>query len=78
LHDLRELIGETLTEDDVATTSGWLTQKLGGFPRAGNHVVVGPFELRVEEMDGPTVAKIRIVRVEPQESATPAEPKEGG
>jgi CBS domain containing-hemolysin-like protein len=75
LHDLAELIGESLTEENVTTASGWLTHKLGGFPRAGNHVAVGPFESRVEEMDGPRVAKIKIIRVVPGENPTSAGPK---
>jgi CBS domain containing-hemolysin-like protein len=76
LHDLAELVGESLAEEDVTTASGWLTQKLGGFPRAGNHVVVGDFELRVEEMDGPRVAKIKIIRFKAEAGPTAATAKE--
>ena len=32
--------------------SGWVTQRLGGFPKAGDVLTVGACELRVEEMDG--------------------------
>jgi CBS domain containing-hemolysin-like protein len=70
LHDLADLIGEPMAEDDVATASGWLTQKLGGFPKAGDNVLVGLFELRVEELDGPRVSKIKIVRRPDQDAET--------
>jgi len=73
LHDLFELLGEPLAEEDVtaATASGWVTHKVGGFPKAGDQVIVGPFQLRVEEMDGPRVAKIKILRLEGQRTDAP-------
>ena len=62
LHELEQIIGETLEEEGIATASGWVTQKLGGFPRAGDIVRTGPFELRVEEMDGPLVVRLKITK----------------
>jgi CBS domain containing-hemolysin-like protein len=62
LHDLEELVGEPLREEGVTTASGWVTQRLGGFPRAGDTLNVGQFELRVEEMDGPRVARLKVSR----------------
>jgi CBS domain containing-hemolysin-like protein len=73
LHDLAELLGEPLAEEGVTTASGWLTHKLNGFPKVGDHAAVGPFELRVEEMDGPLVAKIRIIRLPNEATATAAD-----
>ena len=49
-------------EEAVATASGWMTQKLGGFPKAGDRLTIGACELRVEEMDGPRVARLKITR----------------
>ncbi len=49
-------------DESVATASGWVTQKLGGFPKAGDSLAVGNFELRVEEMDGPRVARLKIIK----------------
>ena len=40
-----------------------MTQKLGGFPKAGDALTVGACELRVEEMDGPRVARLKITRL---------------
>jgi CBS domain containing-hemolysin-like protein len=54
-------------DENVATASGWVTQKLGGFPKAGDTLTVGACELRVEEMDGPRVARLKITKLaEPQ------------
>jgi CBS domain containing-hemolysin-like protein len=62
LHELEKIIGETHLEETVATASGWMTQKLGGFPKAGDALTFGACELRVEEMDGPRVARLKITR----------------
>jgi CBS domain containing-hemolysin-like protein len=60
LHDLEKITGEIQHDEGVTTTSGWLTQTLGGFPKTGDSLTVGNFELRVEEMDGPRVARLKI------------------
>jgi CBS domain containing-hemolysin-like protein len=62
LHELEKIIGETQHEETVATASGWMTQKLGGFPKAGDTLTFGACELRVEEMDGPRVARLKITK----------------
>ena len=60
LHELEKIIGAVPHDESVATASGWVTQKLGGFPKTGDTLTVGGFELRVEEMDGPRVARLKI------------------
>jgi CBS domain containing-hemolysin-like protein len=62
LHELEKIIGEMPHEEAVATASGWMTQKLGGFPKAGDALTMGACELRVEEMDGPRVARLKITK----------------
>jgi len=62
LHELEKIIGTVEHDETVTTASGWLTQKLGGFPKAGDSLVIGNFELRVEEMDGPRVARLKITK----------------
>jgi CBS domain containing-hemolysin-like protein len=62
LHELEKIIGKTHLEETVATASGWMTQKLGGFPKAGDALTIGACELRVEEMDGPRVARLKITK----------------
>lgn len=69
LHELQNLVGEPLEEEGVTTASGWITQRLGGFPKTGDLVTAGGFEMRVEEMDGMRVAKLKISK-----RAVPAAP----
>ena len=66
LQDLADVIGEPLGEEGVTTASGWVTHRLGGFPKMGDVVRVGVHELRVEEMDGPRVARLALKRGEPE------------
>jgi CBS domain containing-hemolysin-like protein len=62
LHELEKIIGTVPHGENTTTASGWVTEKLGGFPKPGDFVNVGDFELRVEEMDGPRVAKLKVLR----------------
>ena len=62
LHELEELVGMPLPAEDVTTTSGWVTQRLGGFPKAGDTLSVGNCDLRVEEMEGTRVARLAVTR----------------
>lgn len=60
LHQLEDLVGSSLATEGITTTSGWVTERLGGFPKVGDSLAVGGFELRVEEMAGTRVARLRI------------------
>jgi CBS domain containing-hemolysin-like protein len=62
LHELEKITGEIEHDETIATASGWVTQKLGGFPKNGDTLAVGAFELRVEEMDGARVARLKVTR----------------
>ena len=62
LHELEKIIGMVEHDEGIATASGWLTQRLGGFPKAGDALTVGVCELRVEEMDGRRVSRLRLTR----------------
>ena len=62
LHELEKVIGIVPHDENTTTASGWVTEKLGGFPKPGDFVNVGDFELRVEQMDGPRVAKLKVSR----------------
>jgi len=70
LHELEKITGEIEHDDSVATASGWLTQKLGGFPKVGDTATVGRCELRVEEMDGARVARLKVTRRPAEEGDT--------
>jgi len=62
LHELEKITGPVAHDENTTTASGWITEKLGGFPRPGDFVNVNGFELRVEEMAGPRVEKLKVSR----------------
>jgi CBS domain containing-hemolysin-like protein len=62
LHELEKIIGTMEHDENIATASGWVTQKLGGFPKVGDALTVGSCELRVEELDGTRVGRLKIIR----------------
>ena len=62
LHELEELVREPLQVEGISTTSGWVTHRLGGFPKAGDILSVGGYDLRVEETDGTRVGRLQLMR----------------
>ena len=60
LHELEELAGVPLLQEGITTVSGWVTHRLGGFPKRGDVVPIGGYELSVEEIDGMRVARLRL------------------
>ena len=62
LHELSELVQENLQAEGVATASGWVTHRLGGFPKVGDAVTVGLFQVSVEAVDGLRVARLKVSR----------------
>ncbi len=62
VRDLGELVGEPLEEEGITTTSGWITHRLGGFAKVGDALTLNGTELRVEEMEGMRVARVRLTR----------------
>ena len=69
LHELEEFVGIPLLQEGITTVSGWVTHRLGGFPRKGEVVPVGGYELRVEDVDGKRVARLRLSKP-PEKAAT--------
>jgi magnesium and cobalt exporter, CNNM family len=61
LHELEELVGAPLREEGITTVSGWVTQRLGGFPKVGDVLSIGNYDLRVEQMEGPRVARLKLI-----------------
>jgi CBS domain containing-hemolysin-like protein len=70
LHELEEIVGEPLEEEGVTTASGWLTLRLGGFPKRGDVVPLAGSEVRVEEMDGMRVARLTVRKRKEEEKPT--------
>lgn len=65
LHELAELTSNEILEEGVTTTSGWVTQKLGGFPKPGDKVEMEGYQLSVEEMDGLKVGRLTLRKTPP-------------
>ena len=64
LHELSELTGESCEEKGVTTVSGLITRRLGTFPRVGDKLCIGEFELRVEQTYRLQVERARLIRIE--------------
>ncbi|MGO9200194.1 MAG: hemolysin family protein [Limisphaerales bacterium] len=64
LHELEELTGQPHRQENITTVSGWVTHRLGGFPKAGDTLAAGAYELRVEAMDGMRVARLKLTKRE--------------
>lgn len=62
IHELEILVGESLQQEGINTVSGWVTHRLGGFPKTGDVLPVASGELRVEETDGIRVEHLLLVR----------------
>jgi CBS domain containing-hemolysin-like protein len=67
LHDLEDLTGETFREEGITTVSGWVTHRLGGFPKTGDVVALAAWDLRVEEVDGMKVGRLKLTKKEGEE-----------
>ena len=76
LHELSEHVGEALQEEGVTTVSGWVTHRLGGFPKPGDSLLVGSYELKVEDMDGMKVARLKVTK-KPEPQPVPSQPHNG-
>jgi CBS domain containing-hemolysin-like protein len=63
LHELSELVQENLTAEGITTASGWVTHRLGGFPMTGDVLPLRGYQLRVEEMEGMRVARLKLTRL---------------
>ena len=71
VHELADVVGRNLSDDGMSTTSGWVTQRLGGFPREGDVLQLDGFELRVEAVEGARVARLKLTRqAEPESPAS--------
>jgi CBS domain containing-hemolysin-like protein len=66
---LSELTGESCEEKGVTTVSGLITRRLGTFPRVGDNLRIGRFELRVEQIYQLQVEQARLTRLGEEEES---------
>jgi CBS domain containing-hemolysin-like protein len=76
VHDLETIIGPVPHDEGVTTASGWVTQRLGGFPKTGDAFASGDYQLHVEEMDGLRVARLKITQLRATERPITIVPRE--
>ncbi len=62
VHELAELMEQPLHEEGLATVSGLVTHRLGGFPKQGDTLRLDGFELEVLATEGPRVTRLRLRR----------------
>lgn len=74
LHDLAELAGEPLEADDVVTASGFVTQRLGGFPKVGDTLQLTRATLTVADTDGRTISRMILTKQPEPSSETETPP----
>jgi putative hemolysin len=60
IDDFNEATGTDLRSDDARTMAGLVFNALGRRPRRGDEVAVGDAHLRVEELDGPRITRLRV------------------
>ncbi len=60
LFELADITGETVEMPGVTTVGGWVTALVGGFPREGQIIPVGRFELLIEALDGMRVSRLSV------------------
>ncbi len=73
-HRLAELVGQRFDETgEACTVSGMVMQRLGRFPRVGDALTFGAWELRVEELVGTRVARMKLTQRVESGGRTPSE-----
>jgi CBS domain containing-hemolysin-like protein len=68
LHGLSDILGQPPEHEEVATVSGLVTLRCGGFPKVGDAIRFGPWELKVQSMDGLRVSSLTLTKL-PEDNA---------
>jgi CBS domain containing-hemolysin-like protein len=66
LEDVNETLGLALPTDEVDTVGGLVYSRLGHVPAQGEEVTVNGVLIRVEEVAGHRIARVRIQKIAPQ------------
>ena len=71
LHELSEIVGISLQEEGISTTSGWITVRLGEFPKIGDKIRIERFEIEILKLDGIQASKLILRKRESAASPPP-------
>jgi magnesium and cobalt transporter len=72
LDDFGEIVGVRLEGEGFETVGGLVYTLLGRVPEVGEEVTTGGLSLRVEQLAGRRIQKLRVVRLQPSPAATEA------
>ena len=64
LYELNEMTDLELESDEVTTIGGYVTHQLGHFPKVGEKLRVGPYEVTATKVETRRVAQLHFLRVE--------------
>ncbi|MFO1460441.1 MAG: hemolysin family protein [Verrucomicrobiota bacterium] len=64
LFELAELTGTSVDAEGITTINGWVTHRLGRFPRRGDRLELGEYQVTVEELTGLRVARVILRRID--------------
>lgn len=70
--ELDETVIKDRPEDGIDTISGWITSLLGELPDVGKTVTIGPFAVKVSEMERHRIKRVQVSRLESTEAPSPA------
>lgn len=80
LFELEDITGQSVEMSGITTVGGWAAAFMGGFPRLGEVIPVGGFDLIIDEIDGIRVSRLTLRRkstVSPAEEEQPPPPTVG-
>lgn len=72
LFELSELTGVPVEAEGITTINGWVTTRLGRFPRRNDRLEIGNFDLTVEELEGLRVARVLLKQTRGELPSPPA------
>lgn len=70
--DLDGTVIKDRPEDGIDTISGWITSLLGELPDVGKTVTIGPFAVKVSEMERHRIKRVQVSRLESTQTPSPA------
>jgi CBS domain containing-hemolysin-like protein len=74
LEEVEEALKMKIETEDMRTVAGFLMERLGRMPRAGDRVAEGAFVFHVVDVNGPRIHRVRIERERARGSGGPPAP----
>jgi CBS domain containing-hemolysin-like protein len=71
LNEVIERFGDPGSEPESTTIGGYVAERLNRIPTVRDKIIFGDYDLRVDEMDGMRVAKVRFIKHTPKSVPQP-------